>query len=331
VRVDLAAAQELFLRLPLELQIPSLSPAYAEADGRRDPTVQPLFLAWRRGDGFLMHVVHEAPIPGEHLRDWQSPYGYGGPLAQALTDEDLAIAWRELDDAARSRRVVAEFVRFHPLAHNERHYPGAVRDDRAVVAVDVASPDLLDSYSGRARTAVRKAQKTGLSARWETSESALAQFPGFYRAAMLEMGADPFYLFDDAYFAAVLALPAARVLTVLLDERAVSMGLFLFGPSIAEYLLSGTTSAGRAAGATNLLIHCAATRAAEEGLVRLYLGGGTNSADDNPLLNFKASFATPALRFRTGHRIHDPLAYECLRAKCPERAGSSRVLFYRGG
>jgi lipid II:glycine glycyltransferase (peptidoglycan interpeptide bridge formation enzyme) len=240
------------------------------------------------------------------------------------------LAWKELDKTASSHGVVAEFVRFHPLARNEELYSGAVRDDRSVVAVDLTSPDLLGRYSGRARTAVRRAEKVGLSARWETRQDGLARFPGFYRSAMFAMGADPFYLFNDAYFDGMLALPQARVLSVALGEQIVSMGLFLFGPTVAEYLLSGTTSEGRAEGATNLLIHCAATRAVEEGLEHLYLGGGTDAADDNRLLNFKASFATPTLRFRTGHRVHDSVAYESLRAKCPDRARSSRVLFYRG-
>jgi len=328
--VDLARASELFSALPDCLRWPTLSPQYVVADAARTPELMPVLLAVQRDGGVLLHCVHEARIPGTDACDWQSAYGYGGPLSHGLDASGLARAWEELDAEAAARRVVAEFVRFHPMADNHHAYPGTVRADRPVVAVPLDVADLLAAYSGRARTAIRKAERTGLRATWETVEEARLAFPPFYRRCMREIGAGDFYLFGDDYFDALLGLPGARVLSVLRGDDRLSMGLFLFGPEQAEYHLSGTLEAGRRDGATNLLLHVAAQSARDQGCKTLYLGGGTGASREDPLLRFKESFATAGGCFRIGHRIHNPAAYEGLRAAHPDLAAASkRVLFYR--
>ena len=105
--------------------------------------------------------------------------------------------------------------------------------------------------------------------------------------------------------------------------------VFLFGPVQAEYNLSGTLASARPSGATNLLLHTAASEAKDAGCRRLYLGGGTSAKADDPLLNFKRSFGEPGASFHIGGRIHDATAYDALRARYPERAASGRILFYR--
>jgi hypothetical protein len=108
------------------------------------------------------------------------------------------------------------------------------------------------------------------------------------------------------------------------------MGMFLFGSEVVEYHLSAASAEGRRSNATNLLLHGAAEGARQAGLRSLYLGGGTTSAADNPLLWFKTSYATADLTFSIGWRIHDPATYAGLQADHPDLARSSRrILFYR--
>jgi GNAT acetyltransferase-like protein len=328
--VDSARAQEVFDELPEELRVASLSPQYAAADAARDPGLQPLFLLWRRGAATLLHTVHEASFEEEGACDWQSPYNYGGPLAAALDRAQLPVAWRAFEEVARQRRVIAEFVRFHPVLANHHLYPGAVQVDRPVVLVDLTVKDLMGSYSGRARTAVRKALNNGLQLHWLSSQQAQAVFPSFYRDEMRRIDASDFYLFPDGYFERLLALPFARVLTVQRNTEPLAMGVFLFAPRIVEYHLSSTAPAGRSLAATNLLVHGAAQAAQDNGAIGLYLGGGTNGHPDNPLLQFKRSFGRAELHFHCGSRIYAVGAYAELQARLPELARSGRVLFYRG-
>lgn len=328
--VDVTTAQQLFEVLPAEQRWPTLSPAYVAADAVRNAVLQPLFLLARVDQGWLMHALHEAVINESNCCDWQSAYGYGGPLVHDLGRTALAQAWQALDGVALTRQVVAEFIRFHPVLGNQQSYPGTVRQDRQVVLIDLGVADLLMSYSGRARTAIRKALRDGLRADWEDPADACAVFPEFYRRSMREIGAGDFYQFGDDYFQAILALPGSRVLSVWQGNERLSMGLFLFGPCQVEYHLSGTSPQGRLLGATNLLLHTVACLAQAAGCRWLYLGGGSSTNADDPLLRFKSSFAGANHSFSFGYRIYDSLAYQHLRETRPVQAAASRrVLFYR--
>jgi UDP-N-acetylbacillosamine alanyltransferase len=330
VLVDLERAQSEFTQLPAALQLSTLSPAHCAADAARDAGLTPRFLLFRSGAALLLHSVHEAAIASGGT-DWQSPYGYGGPIAVNMTESLLQAAWAAFDQTARERAVVAEFVRFHPLADNHHWYPGNVREDRRVVALNLPAGDLAASYTSRGRNTLRKAQQQpDISVTWEEPLQFCEEFADLYRAAMRRIGTSDFYLFGPAYFDALLRLPCARVLAVRLATQVVAAGVFLFGPAVVEYHLSGTTPEGRRCAATNLLLHEAARRAQAEGCNVLYLGGGTDSDPDNPLLRFKESFAPASHTFRFGSRILDPVGYERLRQEFPEQARNSRrVLFYR--
>lgn len=293
------------------------------------PNVTPRYLLFRSGSAVLLHSVHEAAITGGGT-DWQSPYGYGGPVGSGMCATTLQAAWSEFDESARECAVVAEFVRFHPLAGNHALYPGVICEDREVVTVDLGGADLAATYTVRGRNTLRKAEREGLAASWEDPALFRDSFVALYLEAMQRLGAAGFYAFGPSYFDALFELPNVRLLSVRQGNEVLSAAVFLFGPTVVEYHLSGTTQNGRRLGATNLLLHAAARQAQLDGLATLYLGGGTDSSPDNPLLRFKESFAAASHTFRIGYRIVDPVRYEALRHEFAQLAqGSRRVLFYR--
>src|SRR5579859_3761125 len=103
--VSQAEAQQIYDALPAAVRVPSLSPAYVAADARRDATLHPLFFVWRQGSAVFLQSFHEAGIPGHTASDWQSPYGYGGPLGVDLEEGALVQAWQALEAVACSRCV----------------------------------------------------------------------------------------------------------------------------------------------------------------------------------------------------------------------------------
>lgn len=326
---DQARAQALFAELPPRLRLFTLSPAYCAADSRRDPALTPRWFAWTEGENFWLHAAHHGQVPNSPWHDLQSPYGYGGPVANCEDSDFLARAWTAWEEWCRNEGILAEFVRFHPMADNGRLYGGTVRDDRQTVAIPLTQPPLA-GYSVRARTAVRKAIKAGIRARWLPAVEHAAEFGAFYRAGMAAIGADGSYLFGDDYFAALTGLPGAKLLVCEKDGAWLAAGLFLSNGQVMEYHLSATSPEGKSLSATNLLLHEAAETAHAAGHTWLYLGGGTDGRADNPLLFFKAGFSGQGFTFRIGWHIFEPAAYEVLKARWQaNHAPSARVLFYR--
>jgi lipid II:glycine glycyltransferase (peptidoglycan interpeptide bridge formation enzyme) len=148
---------------------------------------------------------------------------------------------------------------------------------------------------------------------------------------MTAIQADPFYLFPKAYFEALLSWRDAELAICKAGDQVLGGAIFLRGGSLMEYHLSATNLHGKRLGANNLLLHSAAERGRSAGLTKLYLGGGTDASQENPLFFFKAGFSSQRAIFKFGGRIHNTEAYESLKQKFAAKyeANPRRILFYR--
>lgn len=319
-------------RMPVALRPATLHPAYVVADAARNPLLHPLFLAYEVGGECWLHSLHRTDVPGLPLRDASSPYGYGGPLCSTDDPAFVAAAWQAYLEAMRAERVVVEYIRFHPMLGNERHYGGNVVESRPVVCVDLEQDDVTAGYAVRQRQALKKAVGAGLVYEEAALAGMVREFGAFYRAGMGDIGADPFYLFDDRYFEALAASGLARAGWCRSPEGGMlAAALFLDGPGVREYHLAATSAAGRKASASTFVLHHGALAARELGLRRLYLGGGSDARPDNPLLFFKSSFSPQRLTYRTGWNVFDAARYHELEQRFPrERAlHPERPIFHR--
>ena len=298
------------------------APAYErawEAGGDRDPFFHPRYVeaaavledATPAGfvHGGVLHAFLVRPLPGGAC-DITTPYGYGGPQGPGG-------GWRENFRAAcAERRVVSEFIRFHPLRANQ----AAAGDDvtlrhvQDTVTVDVTLDDeaLLAQMASAGRTAVRKAQKAGVDAR---PASDLGRFRDMYLDTMRRVGADESYLFPAEFFAGLERMGDG----VLMLDAGCAAGLFLLGGGAMHYFLSASTDEGRKASATNGVLYAAMRHAREAGLTTLHLGGGLTDGDS--LQRFKQSMGAGRTPFFVGSAVHDPDAYAELCAAAGEPDG----------
>jgi len=313
-----------------ERRLATLSPDYVIGDALRDPALRPCFLGYREDGQFWMHGVHRANIPGMDCLDQQSPYGYGGPSSNSDSPDFLARAWQAYVLMCRDEGVLAEFIRLHPLAHASSAYGGLNRHDRQTVALDLRCPDLRASYSGRCRTSIRKAERAGLTVRVVAAEDISRRFGAFYRAGMRALGAHAFFAFNDAYFSNFEKWDCAQLFVCELNGEWLAAGLFLTDGTVMEYHLSASTDEGRKYGATNLLLDAAAHEARRRGCATLYLGGGSDTREDNSLLTFKSSFSDVRHPFEIGFTAFADDRYQALKDEFIQQGKTvNRFLFYR--
>ena len=241
------------------------------------------------------------PLDGGRC-DLTAAYGMGGPLGRG--------PWREAFRAECARRgVVSEFVRFHPLLGNQEGLDDVRRWKlQDAVTVDVRADDdgLLAQMEGRGRTAVRRAARAGVQVR---AHRDLERFGELYRDTMERIGAEPFYHFPAAFFAALEPLGDAAV---VLDTGSAA-GLFLTGNGAMHYFLAASTPEAREVAAANLVLFAAMQRARDHGLRVLSLGGGLRDGD--ALHRFKAAMGAGRAPMWLGAAVHDEPAY---RALCAE-------------
>lgn len=327
--VDCRQAESTFALLPDVFKNPYFHPRFIKADALRNRDLQPKFFVYQEGEALYYYAFHLGLVPGTEFRDIQAPYPYGGPLSSSSDTGFLTRAGQEFEHWCREEKVLAEFVRFHPLVENWRFFAGDVQELRDTVWMDLAQEQPFESFSSRVRNAIRKAEKSPLDLEWQ-SAAAGRHFLSLYTQAMDQLQADRFYYFPRNYFEELGRWGQFRLLFCWKGAELIAASLFLYNARMMEYHLAASTPEGRRLNASTLIL----ARAAEDGRrLRcrwMHLGGGTDDRADNSLLFFKSGFSKRRARFKIGWRIHRQADYERMLAEWKARGQTGeRILFYR--
>ena len=332
--------------LPLPMQDVYFCPEWVRLH-RFQPGARAIMFTYQEANEVWAYPFLLQPIThiGEHALDqtWfdiETAYGYGGPLASTEETGFLTEAHCAFAEWCQEQGVVAEFVRLHPLLHNERWLDPRVElvYDRGTVSLrlrELTSSEL--PYNSTARNMLRRAERARLHVQAYPVYDHFDQFVTFYLRTMDRVHADEYYYFNEEYFRGLRELiqKTGWLLVAQQDEEWIATAIFLKGPVWLHYHLSASNPDKRVPGATNQILHAAAQIGSQHGLERLHLGGGRTSKPDDSLLKFKRSMATDSHSFYIGKRIHNQDVYASLRAIWEQQYSSlvpkygQRVLFYR--
>lgn len=227
------------------------------------------------------------------LYDWETPYGYGGPLiegayTQAWVEEFVQI----LTEWCQHRGIVTEFFRFHPLLQNQKilENVNTVLYMKKTVYIDTVDKEIIfRNMTPNNRNMVRKAMKNGVQIIRDNGER-IEDFCRIYQATMKNNKAEEYYYFEKEYFDYLIHEMKENMVFfyAIYNEKPISSAIFFYNQNYMHYHLSGTLPEYRKLAATNLLLSEAANWAAEQGIEKLHLGGGVGIEDS--LLTFKKHF-----------------------------------------
>jgi hypothetical protein len=259
------------------------------------------------------------PIDDTGLSDFETPYGYGGPLSTSDDPAFLGRAWTALAGHGRERGIVCGFVRFHPLLDNHRWVvPEAAQvvEDRQTVILSLAKDrdTVMAGYSSDTRRKVRKGEQAGVTVTARADPGSLAEFARLYDAHMRELEAHDDYFFGDEYFQAVAGLGDGAWRVYLAERQGEVLGgaLILLSARWAHYHLSSSLRAFNAHCPNNMLRHAVTMDLLGSGRQALHYGGGRTSDPDDSLLRFKAGYSPERATFRFGKVMLDRPAYDRL-------------------
>lgn len=270
-------------------------------------------------DGRWQMPLVRQPLDGDRW-DAATPYGYAG--IYMADDLEPTLAAEHASDAVSflaNRGCVSVFVRRSPIVRQGRlPMPQvSVVTNHPVQLVPLNSADSMwSALTGRARTAIRKAEKSGFRAHvraleLDELESSDSPFRSLYDDTMRRVGATSQYHFTDSYYHALQQalrqqLNVAEVLNR--SDSVVSAALLMTHERTQHYHLSGSDPAAARLGANNLLLWTAMTEGAIKGYRRFLLGGGLSGEDS--LYNFKKSFGGRQLTYAADGYIIDSDEYE---------------------
>ena len=269
------------------------------------------------GETYLIpYLRHRIDALGGRFYDFETAYGYGGPITTCADPVFICQACDAFLEMAKERSIVAGLIRFHPLLQNDRwvapDWPVIV--NRRTVAMDLTLDEsriLDEQVHAKHRASIRKALASGLSFQPDSSFACLERFVSLYTDAMRRKGATEEYHFSPSYFKGIRdALDGSALLgTVVLGDLVVAAAIFLRQGPRGHYHLSADDPEFRRLSPTTLLVFEAAIHLKRLGARLLHLGGGTDASPDNSLYRFKRRFGSLDREFSIGKLIVDADAY----------------------
>lgn len=267
------------------------------------------------------------------IRDFESAYGYGGPLINTDNTEFIIKALNHLKLELSSAGYIAGFIRFHPLLRNHLYFDfiGNIVENRKTIAIDLTGTEeeiWNSEIHTKNRNVIKKGYKEGLVFYIDNKFEYLNNFLELYYQTMEKVNAEKFYYFEYSYFQKLKELlPKSFISTIIYNNQIISSAIILQAEKYGHYHLAGSDKNHLSVSPNNLLLWETAKELKRKGITKFHLGGGTESDPENSLFKFKKKFSKSDHTFYIGKIIFDNEKYQVL-CKQWERDNPNKINLY---
>lgn len=266
---------------------------------------------------FLFPILkREFKFNGITYFDFETAYGYGGPIANTDDSHFISEALKSFFDYCQENDFICGFTRFHPLLQNSAYFQtvGQLILDRQTVAIDLTKSEdeiWMKSIAAKNRSAIKKSIANGLEFKPDYSFTYIDDFIELYNSTMNKLGADDFFVFyKDYYTEWIKNIPNSFLGVVLHEKRVVSAAIFFYSDIYGHYHLAGSHPDFLSLNPNNFMIWEAAKELKKKDIQLLHLGGGSSGNLDNSLLSFKSRFSPLRFDFNIGKMIFNKEVYQ---------------------
>lgn len=266
---------------------------------------------------------------GQTYYDIVTPYGYGGPYCENVTDmkqlmESYKVAFTKY---CYEHNIICEFHRFHLFdnADFRKDYFGETIEQSANVVVNTTGDfekDIWDRYDRKVRKNVRKAECNGLGIVIENNTNHLDDFLNIYDLTMDRNNADSYYYFGREFFLKIERLLPGNFMYfyVFKDGKIISTELVLCSEKYAYSFLGGTLIEYYEFRPNDYLKNEILKWCNRTGREKFILGGGYHK--DDGIYKYKRCFTPdPDVPFYIGKYIFNkPIYDKAIEARIKENA-----------
>lgn len=309
---------EYLKKMPVKMQDIYFTSQYHKLCMGDEDTIPEMFVCQGKNGELGLYPFLRRPISkaGQYRNyfDMETVYGYGGPLINTDNTDFIKQFEDEFLEYCQEKKIIAEFIRFHPLIKNESVFNNKIEilHNRFTVELNLTW-DLQDiwmhSISRQNRNIIRKCYKNGLSVEQGYNYNT---FMDIYYETMEHVHADAFYFWGEDYFKEISSDSAYILLNAVYESKIVASAIFIGYGEYFHYHLSGSRRAYLNMCPNNILLWEAIKFAKEKGYKRMHFGGGRTDSCEDSLFKFKNRFSTDIDDFYIGKRIHNNAVYRDL-------------------
>jgi len=251
--------------------------------------------------------------------DIQGAYGYNGVVSNCSNKNFIQDFYKEFKKYCIEKRIVAEFIRFHPLLSNYNFSDKSfnIVFDRQTIALSLNqgySNIWENEYSSNNRNKIRKSKKLGYYSyvNLTPSFSEIEEFYNIYINTMKKVNAEKYYYFNNQFFYNIFKFIKKDAFIISIknaNHHKICSAIFIKYGKYLHYFLSGRDNKIDNS-VNNLLLDEAIKLAIKIGIETFHLGGGRSNSKDDGLLKFKSNFSKTRFNFYIGKYIYDSNCYE---------------------
>lgn len=253
------------------------------------------------------YIKRVISVAGTAYFDFETAYGYGGPLSNCNDREFIEAAFKKLRELTLENNIIAGFIRFHPLLKNQV-LAGKGCDvlyDRKTIAMDLCnSEDELWNHHlhKNHRNSIRKAENSGLRFMVDEEFQHMNEFLEIYYKTLDNLNSEEFYRFNNDYYENIrksmgkdsflgLVYFEDKIIAAIIYFKYGIYGHAHLGGSLAEYLKFCPN---------NFMLYKAALYLKSKGAKYFHFGGGTDGSEENSLYRYKKRFSKNEYDFYIG-------------------------------
>lgn len=273
---------------------------------------------YHEGDSIMLFpfLRREFEYKGNTYFDFETAYGYGGPVSNDRSEEFMVSALQAMSDRAMEEKYVCGFTRFHPLLENWSGFDkvGLVIHDRNTVAIDLRGGIdhvWMNEIHTKNRNVIKKGVKNGLQFIVDNDFEYLADFERIYASTMDKLDAEKFYYFNSNYYNQLKDTISNRFMGVVKhDDKVIACAIFFYQVPYGHYHLAGSDLESLRLSPNNFLLWEVAKELTSRGVKYFHLGGGTDGSEENTLYQYKRRFSRHEYQFTLGKMIFNLPLYE---------------------
>lgn len=255
---------------------------------------------------------------GKTYFDFETAYGYGGPISNDFSEGFITNALEALRAKALEENYICGFVRFHPLLNNWNYFDrvGQLIQDRNTIAINLTEgidATWMNEIHTKNRNVIKKGEKNGLVFIVDDDFSYLKDFEELYNSTMDKLEADGFYYFEPKYYEQLQDTIENRFLGIVkYEDRVVAGAIFFYQKPYGHYHLAGSDKTALKLSPNNFLLWEAAKELMNRGVSYFHLGGGTDGTEENSLYQYKRKFSKHEYLFCLGKLIFNQHLYNAI-------------------
>lgn len=258
---------------------------------------------------------------GNTYYDFETAYGYGGPISNNHSEEFMTAALQTVKQMAIEENYICGFVRFHPILRNWDFFDkvGWLTLDRKTIAIDLTGgidATWINEIHTKNRNVIKKGEKNGLKFIVDDNYEHLPEFIGLYNLTMDKLSAEELYYFQDSYYQNLKNNIHDSFLGLVEHEsKIVAAAIFFYSLPYGHYHLAGSDRSDLNLSPNNFLLWNAAKELTNRGVQKFHLGGGTDGSEDNSLYQYKRKFSKSEFQFSFGKLMFNQEVYDSVVAE----------------